>query len=274
MLTSCVEDDNNSKEPSDTPESAVVSTEESSTEDKKEYVKNIADFGVNLDKYGDYYIEAYYGNDPYVEIPSEYYGNPIKMVYKHTFVRCDFIKGIKIGDGIISVGIDCNLEASEWKDFKVNLIGGNGFCGCKSLEELIIPDSVLYSSPIIDTNIVELTLPKNFESIGWASFAYNKSLKKLVYENPDYDLDVDELAGCYALEELVLPANLTGLDRGAIKTCTGLKTLYLPDGYRGFPMFLPTGCTYYVKKDSVAHKTLVEYNNTDGYTKLTFEVVD
>ncbi len=277
MLASCVEAGNgdDSKAVSDVSETSVVSTEESSTEDKKEYIKNIADFIVKADKHGDYYIEKYNGSDAYIEIPSrDSEGHAIMMVYTDTFIGCDFIKGIKIGDGITSVGIDYNFERDKGAGYKDEYTSGTGFCGCTSLEELIIPDSVVYFGTMSGTNITELTIPKNLESIGWGSFAYNKSLKKLVYENPDYDLDVDELAGCYALEELVLPANLTGLDRGAIKTCTGLKTLYLPDGYRGFPMFLPTGCTYYVKKDSVAHKTLVEYNNTDGYTKLTFEVVD
>lgn len=119
-----------------------------------------------------------------------------------------------------------------------------------------------------------MTIPKNVISLGWGSFGTNKSLKKVVFENPDYELDIDEFLGCDALEELILPANLTALPRGAITWCKALKTLYLPDGYNYEPMFLPSGCTFYVKKDSTAHQTLVEYNNRDGYDVLNFEVIE
>ncbi len=55
MLASCVEAGNgdDSEAVSDVSETSVVSAEESSPEDKKVYVINIAYFTVNADKNGD-----------------------------------------------------------------------------------------------------------------------------------------------------------------------------------------------------------------------------
>ncbi len=282
LLPSCQKTDEDvSKDVSAVSEpTAIVSDGESSaieenskTEDKEqhEYVKNDFDYTVVEDEYGQKFIEKYNGSDPYIIVPNYLRGpGTVVGIYPDAFEGCDFIKGIKLENGFRFVGVRGDIDRIG---FSEELWCSHGFCGCTSVEELELSIGIKYLAPVTGTNIEELTIPANIHLLSWGTFQSNKKLKKVVFLGTDTKIDLDCFGDCDALEELELPIGLTSLPRGAISSCTSLKKLRLPDGFCSEPMWLPIGCTYYVVEGTAAHKTMLEYNNTEGYTHLNVVVL-
>lgn len=263
------------------------SAEESSAEEvstavkpQHNYVCNLSDFTYERDKYGDWFILKYNGHDEYVEVPgfikTEEWGNQhVGGIHPDAFAGCDFIKGIKLDVGISSFGLSVNYSRDEHtndpeKDMR------DGFCSCTSLEELILPERGLrYCGYIMGTNITELIIPEGpLGGPGWGWLSNNKKLKRVVYEGSNFRIDLDELSGCSALEEVILPSNCEWVPRGAINyDITTLKELFLPDNYSYTPMFLPKNVVYYVMEGSKAEKTLKEYNADDMFDPVQYKVL-
>lgn len=268
------------------------SAEESSAEEvstavkpQHNYVCNLSDFTYERDKYGDWFILKYNGHDEYVEVPGfiktegEDDGGRGKQhvegIHPDAFAGCDFIKGIKLDIGIRSFGISANYSRDEYipdpdRDIR------DGFCSCTSIEELILPERGLrYCGYICGTNITELIIPEGpLGGPGWGWLSNNKKLKRVVYEGSNFNLDLHELSGCIALEEVILPSNCEWVPRGAINyDITTLKELFLPDNYSYTPMFLPKNVVYYVMEGSKAEKTLKEYNADDMFDPVQYKVL-
>ena len=205
MLTACAHDNDVSDVPESKTESSVESSEaaessaeESSEPESKQYVENIADYTVETDKNGELMITKYNGHDPYIIIPSEYEGKPITTVYCTTLLDCDFIKGIKVSEGITCVDKDeVYVENDKIVEF--------GFCGCTSYEELMLPTTL--------------------EVLG--NLSHSKKLKKIVVPE-GIMLDNYQFFGCTALETVVLPDDLTSIGIKAFVGCDSLKEISLP----------------------------------------------
>lgn len=263
------------------------SAEESSAEEvsnavkpQHNYVCNLSDFTYERDKYGDWFILKYIGHDEYVEVPGfikteEGSNEHVEGIHPDAFAGCDFIKGIKLDVGIRSFGRSVNYSRDEHNPDPEGDNRG-GFCGCTSIEELFLPEYGLrVCGYITGTNLTELIIPEGpVCGAGWGSFAENKKLKRVVYEGSSYSLDLYELSGCSALEEVILPSNCKWVPRDAIDyDITTLKELFLPDNYDYTPMFLPKNVVYYVMEGSKAEKTLKEYNADDSNYPVNYKVL-
>ncbi|MDR0633081.1 MAG: leucine-rich repeat protein, partial [Holosporales bacterium] len=108
----------------------------------------------------------------------------------------------EIPDGVF--GSCPNLFKVVLKDVKK--IGENAFAGCKSLEEVVIPESVTSIGTNAFTGcraLMELTIPESVTSIG-----------------------TDAFVDCWSLLELTIPKSVTSIEPGAF-AATGLNVVHL-----------------------------------------------
>ena len=232
------------------------SREESSEEELSEYVENISDYTVMTDSSGNCYVEKYNGSDKYITVPSEYDGKPIISVSPFAFEGCD-IEGIVFSEGIKEIGIRREPSLD---------MGGTGVCGSLTVTTVKLPSSLEALGYMMGSQIREITLPAKLRGINQGTFSGCKQLERVEFLGENTEIGEQAFWDCTALSELILPKGLSWLPRGAISGCTSLKSLTLPDTYKGEPMFLPNDITYIVRRGSVAEKTLAAYNAGDLVT--------
>ncbi len=91
----------------------------------------------------------------------------------------------------------------------VTMIEGWAFCGCTSLQSIVIPNSVT--------------------EIGVRAFSGCTSLKSIVI--PDSVTQIGELAfsDCSSVQSIIIPDSVTRIERGAFCNCTSLQSIKIPD---------------------------------------------
>lgn len=73
----------------------------------------------------------------------------------------------------------------------------------------------------------ELVIPAKCTSV--LGLQDNTTVQKITFENPDTYIYSNAFVGCTALEEVVLPANLTELESGVFDSCESLASVVIPD---------------------------------------------
>ena len=135
----------------------------------------------------------------------------------------------------------------------------DAFSNCKSLENIIIPDSVELMEEGVFSGCValeEVVLPKGISRIEDAMFWGCSSLKKVVfYPNSVSKIGAGAFYKCTSLTEIVIPEGVTTLEShqavrnddldwmGAFTNCSNLKNVDIPDSvtYIGDKTF--SGCS-------------------------------
>lgn len=249
MFVSCTNDGNDISDVQSQAESKVESSEpaESSAEEISEpaaldYVENIADYTVEADENGELMITKYNGSDPYIIIPAEYDGKPITTVYCTALLDCDFIKGIRVSEGIIEVDRDeYTLESEQIVEY--------GFCGCTSYEELTLPSTLKSLGTLMHSkNLRELVIPDGVTALELYAIAGCDALEKVVMSKNITSVPADCFASCGNLTEIVLPEKLEGIAKAAFAG-TAITEFHLPDTTElvyGSPF--PTGAKVYISK--------------------------
>lgn len=221
------------EESSEQAENSEVS-EESSEAAEKNYVENIDDYTVIVNEKGEQCISKYNGDDPYIIVPAEYDGKPIVEVLSETFDKCNFIRGIKVSEGIVNFGF-----IDESSDFNTK---------CTSIEEITLP-STLKSCGDFSTcsKLKEIVLPKSITVIGNGAFYGCSSLERAIMPGVK-DLPLDAFCGCTKLKELVLAEDHEGFGRKALID-TAITELHLPDTFHvSAPGCFPQNCKLYMSE--------------------------
>ncbi len=234
---------------SETESVAENSVGESSEPVSLGYVENIDDYTVETDENGGLMITKYNGNDPYIIIPSEYDGKPITAVYCTALLGCDFIKGIRISEGITEVDRDeYSVENDEIVEF--------GFCGCRSFEELTLPSTLeRLGNLAYSKSLKELVIPDGVKALELGAFYGCTALDRVVMSKNITSVPVDCFRGCESLRDVVLPEKLEGISKAAFDG-TAITELHLPDTMElvyGSPF--PEGAKVYISK-ALAEKTV------------------
>ncbi len=86
---------------------------------------------------------------------------------------------------------------------------------------------------VIPSAMTEFVIPRQLESIPYAAFRNNTSLKTVSCEargedDPEWEIDYYAFRGASNLETVTLPGKLVNIGSSAFSGCSGLKTLNLP----------------------------------------------
>ena len=166
-----------------------------------------------------------------------------------------------------SIGVD--MTENIYKD-GVGIMRFNGtittipdelFLRCKSLESIILPNSVTSigeSAFGSCSSLTSVTIGNGVTSIGGHAFHRCKSLTSVTIPDSVTSIETAAFGDCTSLTSVTIPDSVTSIGGSAFQDCTSLKEVYCkpttpPTGgyymfsyYDGNGSFLPIGCKIYV----------------------------
>ena len=174
-------------------------------------------------------------------------------------VEGDFLYTVSSNEAKITgyTGEDSRVEIpSVIGSYPVTEIGNYAFEGCKSLEELVIPESVkkLGYYIIKDTAISSITIPKSISNVNYNSVSGGSngpltgagSLKEVIFEEgmtwlPSYILASANYTS--QVERVLMPDTVTTIGYAAFEDCKKLTEVDLPESLKTIGSYAFDGCT-------------------------------
>ena len=140
--------------------------------------------------------------------------------------------------------------------YKVTSIGASAFVNCRSLESLIIPDSVtsIGASAFRECSVLEsVVIPDSVTSIGSGAFVNCRSLESLIIPDGVTSIGVDAFCNCTSLTSVVIPDGVTSIGAQVFYKCGSLTSITIPEGVTtiGDYAFASSGLTSVVIPDGV-----------------------
>ena len=114
----------------------------------------------------------------------------------------------------------------------VRIICNNAFFCCRSLTDIVIPDSV---TSIGDgafegcRSLTEVVIPNSVTSIGDRAFSLCRSLTEVVIPDSVTSIGDRTFLGCSSLTEVVIPDSVTNIGKGAFANCCSLAEVVIPN---------------------------------------------
>ena len=111
------------------------------------------------------------------------------------------------------------------------IICDNAFSWCRSLSDIVIPDSVssigngAFNSCSSLSNIV---IPDSVTSIGDWAFRHCCSLSEVVIPDSVTSIGNGAFSGCYSLSDIVIPSSVTSIGDNAFEWCYSLSDIVIP----------------------------------------------
>ena len=159
-------------------------------------------------------------------------------------------KHIEVYDGIVSIGNNafegCRSLQSIVLPNSVTTIGDNAFEGCKSLQSITLYNSLTSIGNVAFAgckSLQNIVLPDLLTSIGDIAFARCESVQNIILPNSVTHIGDCAFSGCKSLQSIVLPELVTSIGDRAFAGCESLQTIVLPKSltYIGDEAFF--GCT-------------------------------
>ncbi len=152
--------------------------------------------------------------------------------------------GTMLGESPLELGMgifyNCENLAEVELPKGLTFIYSSMFSGCTSLKTFEIPDTVtyIYASAFSSSGIEEITIPSSVLTIEDSVFRNCKSLKKVIFENPNIQLVAQNINGpidatnifmdCSNLTDVTLPEKLGKIPSQTFSGCTSLKSIRIP----------------------------------------------
>ena len=195
-----------------------------------------------------------------VAIPSEIDGHCVKEIGPSVFSGCSGLTGVTIPDGVTSIGY-------------------SAFSGCSNLVTLTIPASVKRIGDHAFDNCPNLQyeLWDGYKVLcGWLIGYTDGAASSLSNVNMLRGITSWALEGCLALEELSFSedASLVSIGTGALKGCTELRLLVLPQSLEDIGNEAFMGCSYLdnvIVPGSVKRVGARAFKNCTGFTAAQIE---
>ena len=111
------------------------------------------------------------------------------------------------------------------------IICDNAFTWCRSLSDIVIPDSVTsigFGAFLNCSSLSNIVIPDSVTSIGGAAFFNCGSLSSIVIPDSVTSIGNSVFRGCSSLSEIVIPDSVTSIGIGAFGGCASLQYLSIP----------------------------------------------
>ena len=127
----------------------------------------------------------------------------------------------------------------------VTSIGDNAFEYCFSLSNLVIPDGVtsIGKWAFEDcSSLSSVVIPDSVTSIGNHAFAYCESLSSIVIPDSVTSIGDHAFSYCESLTDIVIPDSVTSIGDNAFRHCSSLSSLVIPDSVTSIECYAFSGC--------------------------------
>ena len=111
------------------------------------------------------------------------------------------------------------------------IICDNAFSSCRSLSDIVIPDSVTsigIGAFFNCSSLSNIVIPDSVTSIGGAAFFTCGSLSSIVIPDSVTSIGDSVFRACSSLSEIVIPSSVTSIGSGAFGGCASLQYLSIP----------------------------------------------
>ena len=167
--------------------------------------------------------------------------------YNSIFTGCDSLVSFEVdpdnetyyseGNCIINketktIVVGCN-GSYILSDSGIVAIGERAFSGCRTLENILIPDTVTSIGDYAFSGCIglrSLKLPDSVTNLGMAAFSACDSLTEFVIPDSIYDIPPSLLNSCKSLKSVTFGKSVRSFGHFALHGCESLETLVLPEG--------------------------------------------
>lgn len=123
----------------------------------------------------------------------------------------------------------------------VNTIGDFAFCGCKTIQQIDIPDSVtmIRKGAFASSTLQRISIPNTITSIEEYVFGFCDSLQQITIPKSVTKIGDAAFYCCKSIHQIHIPESVTMIGDGAFYQCESLEHINLPDsitkiGYNAF----------------------------------------
>ena len=208
-----------------------------------------------------------------VSLPSN-----LEHIGNHAFDTCYKIERITIPSSVEHIGEYAFSKCSGLTRFSipsdVTTIEAGTFKGCR-FTSFTIPDTIQSIGPMAfadNESLSSISIPNNVEEIGSCAFSNCTNLQSAVVGNAIRSIRSYAFDGCNRMTSISFPQTINpfpndvGIDIGAFRCCSALKSIELPGGLISIGYETFSGCT---KLESVSIPASVNSIHNEAFYNCT-----
>ena len=126
------------------------------------------------------------------------------------------------------------------------IICDNAFTWCRSLSDIVIPNSVTsigFGAFFNCSSLSNIVIPDSVTSIGGAAFFTCGSLSSIVIPDSVTSIGHNVFQGCSSLSEIVIPDSVTSIGNSAFSGCSSLSKIVIPTSVTSIGDWTFSGCS-------------------------------
>lgn len=157
--------------------------------------------------------------------------------------------GTAEGDLIVSIGFSKTNDFSPIQtlviDAKIETLGENTFCECKSITSIKFPDTLksIGRDAFYDcTNLVDIVIPSSVNTIKARAFKKCESLETIVIPDSVTTLDIDCFASCTKLKNISISSSIKNIPQYGFASCVNLEKIVIPNSVENIDDLAFVGC--------------------------------